>query len=243
MSWKIRQFGLFRIVLSRGRILAFLRSDMSWSLVEFRWISCNPWWLQPIHLFLDSSIINVVFLWWMFQSFGHEPVNQLVSEIDDDLWHRLGYRSWGHSWRVCWAFLIFSSIPWPSWPLWRKTKKAWPNGDQNSERWPKSVTWIIFHHGLEGLIIGMKEIPESKKVWRASVHVFQDCNDVMSFFPVQRCSKVPQRINVYKFLWNINPCCFPFSSALHLVGGLEHVFPNILGISSSQLMNSYFSEG
>jgi hypothetical protein len=100
--------------------------------------------LQPIHLFLDSSIINVVFLWWMFQSFGHEPVNQLVSEIDDDLWHRLGYRSWGHSWRVCWAFLIFSSIPWPSWPLWRKTKKAWPNGDHNSERWPKSVTWIIF---------------------------------------------------------------------------------------------------
>ena len=106
------------------------------------------------------------------------------------------------------------------------------NGDQKV--WHE----LSSHHGLEGLIIGMKEIPESKKVWRASVHVFQDCNDVISFFPVQRCSKVPQRINVYKFLWNINPCCFPFSSALHLVGGLEHVFPNILGISSSHLVRT-----
>ena len=39
-------------------------------------------------------------------------------------------------------------------------------------------------------------------------------------------------------------CFLPISS--HLIGGLEHdwlIFPYILGMSSSQLTNSYFSEG
>ena len=85
MSWKIRQFGLFRIVLSRGRILAFLRSDMSWSLnfVQSMVVATDSPVPGYLHHKFRVFVVNVSILrsWMTSESAGLRDRRRTVAPI------------------------------------------------------------------------------------------------------------------------------------------------------------------